>query len=148
MERPEIDQRFRVIQMVWAALAGGVAVYSIVVWFVVSGRLGTSPMGGSAALDATPAIVLMAAAVSMVVAGVVLRRARSLPQGREAAETVAAYQSHVIVSSAVQEGGGLLGLSVAFLAGQATWALGIGAVTVFALFLTRPDRVELDRLLR
>lgn len=148
MERPEIEQRFRVIKMVWAALAGGVAVYSIVVWLLVSGRLGASPPGGSAALDATPAIVLMAAAVSMVVAGVVLRRARSLPQGGQAAETVAAYQNHVIVSSAVQEGGGLMGLSVAFLAGQATWALGIGAVTVFALFLTRPDRVELDRLLR
>ncbi|MEQ9399816.1 MAG: hypothetical protein RJQ04_11710 [Longimicrobiales bacterium] len=148
MERPEIDQRFRVIQMVWAALAGGVAVYSVVVWLLVSGRFGTSSLGGSAALDATPAIVLMAVAVSMVVAGVVLRRARSLPQGREAAETVAAYQNHVIVASAVQEGGGLLGLSIAFLAGQATWALGIGAVTVFALFLTRPDRVELDRLLR
>lgn len=143
MDKATLDARHRVIVLLWASLLGGVTLFTGVVVALVSGVVGawepTLPPG-------TAALALVASPLLMV-GGIALRRGGS-PATGDAAQRLAAHQNRVVVASALQEGGGLLGLVLCLLSGQAAWAVGVWALTAAAMGLTRPSRHELDAVLR
>ena len=142
----EVTARFRIIVAIWGAMAAGVTVFSVAV-FALS-RLPADGASRAPALDANIAGLVLAGVVAALAGGLAFRRAARVRRGDAADATLSAYQTHILVATALLEGPGLLGVAVCFLAAQGGWALGVGGVTVFAMVLARPRREELDRLLR
>ncbi|GMV04749.1 MAG: hypothetical protein AMXMBFR53_10290 [Gemmatimonadota bacterium] len=143
MDKATLDARHRVIVLLWASLLGGVTLFTGVVVALASGVIGAWE---PALAPGTAALALVASPLLMV-GGIAFRRGGSAPAG-DAAQRLTAHQNRVVVASALQEGGGLLGLVLCLLAGQATWAVGVWALTGAAMGLCRPTRDELDALLR
>lgn len=141
MQKSDVDQRFRVIFIIWVGLFMGVTFFAGVVWALASGRLGAwSP-------SMEPGVVrnLLAAPILLMAAGIAYRRGQD-DRSHGADAFVAAYQTRIVIVSAMQEGGGLLGLVLCLLAGMPTWALGVWAVTAVAMLMSRPRREDLHHL--
>ena len=143
MDQRTRDDRFRVILTLWASLLGGVTIFTGVVVALTSGAVGS----WSPSLAPGLAAKLMVLPVLSMAAGIVFRRGEVKRTG-DADARVGAYQVQVIIGAALQEGGGLFGLALCLMSGQATWALGVWAATAVAMGITRPSRDELDALLR
>jgi len=141
VDKQELDRRYTVILLIWASLLGGVVLFAGIAWALGGGLLG-EPWETS--LPSTVALPMLGLSVVLMVAGIVLRRARWGP--REAADPFLAFQQRTIVAWAVQEGGGLLGICLSLVAGRPAWILAMGALAAFALLLTRPGRDELGRI--
>ena len=143
MEKKQLDQRYRVIFAVWAALAGGTAVFTAMAWALASGIL--PGQSWSASLDPGLVRLVLVVPVLSMVGGVLVRRSAQT-RGRPGEGAMERYQTRAIVGWALQEGGGLFGVVLGLLAGEAGWVLALGGLAVFALLLTRPARSELNRL--
>ncbi|HSG06717.1 MAG TPA: hypothetical protein VLA36_00065 [Longimicrobiales bacterium] len=143
MQASEVDIRFRVILLLWGSLVVGVALFTAVVWALTSGSL------GSWTPTLAPGFVknLLSAPGLLVVVGVFFRRGRVDPSG-DADAFLRRYQTRILIASAMQEGGGLMGLVLCLLAGTPSWALGMGSLTVVAMLMSRPARTDLDHLAR
>lgn len=151
MTREELDAAYRTLTIIWGAIAAGVATFAGIVWAI------TGPLAGSvggptpATSDGSPDplhLILLTAAAMSVVGGVIIRRSMAIPAEGEPATRFQRYQTHCILAWGIQDGGGLMAIVAGFLAGNGTWALLGAAVTLFGLHLTRPDRIEVERLLR
>ena len=144
MDKLDLDARFRVLSIVWAAMLAGVTFMTAVVWAVASG---TFAPGYAGTLSPALAFKLLLLSPLAIAVGIARRNGDDTrehqPDGR-----LAAYHTRVIVALALQEGGGILGLTVSLLAARPTWALGVGALTALAMLLGRPRREELGRLPR
>jgi hypothetical protein len=142
MDPRTTDARFRMIFLIWASLLGGVTLFAAVVLALTTGLAGTR----TPTMDPSLAGTLLIVPALSILGGIVFRRGAG-PASPETTDRLGAYQNRVIVSSALQEGGGLFGLVLSLLAGQPTWALGVWGATMAAMVLTRPDREEVRRLL-
>lgn len=144
MDKAALDARLRIITLLWGALAGGVTLFAAVVVGLTTGTVGRWTPTLSPSLAGT----LLAVPVLSMIAGILLRRGGGAKRSDDPEARVAAYQTQVIVGAALQEGGGLFGLALSLLAGQPSWAVGVWAITMVAMGLTRPTRDELDQRLR
>ena len=144
MKGPPLEARFRAVSIVWAAMLAGVTLFAAVVWGLAGGLLAP---GFSASLAPGPASKLLILAPVLLAAGIAYRNGE-VGRRVDADSRLAAWQARITVASALQEGGGICGLAISLLAARPSWALGVWAVTVVAMVLSRPRRQELDRLLR
>lgn len=138
---PDLDQRYRVLVLVWGALLGGTLLFTVVAWAMAVGMLTGTPW--TPTMEPRLALVLEGLAVALMVAGLVVRRAGwgLLPAPELPLQ---AFQNRMILVWALQEGGGLMGGVFGLLAGRSDWIAGVGILAAFALFLTRPRKAELE----
>ena len=148
MDASELDTRFRNIFIIWLALAVGVFFFVVTVWLVTSGVLPGAAWEPVQGVDEGVLRMVVALPTLMLLAGILLRRGEVAKPGMDGPALVAAYQIRVILAAAIQEAGGLIMGALALLSGLWTWALGFGALTLFAMVLSRPRRDELDALVR
>ena len=141
MQKSDVDTRFRVILVLWGSLLMGVTLFAAVVWALTSGYL------GSWTPTMEPGLVknLLSAPVLLMVVGIFFRRGDIDASGDPEAY-IQRYQTRILIASAMQEGGGLMGLVLCLLAGMPGWALAMWALTAVAMIMSRPDRADLDRL--
>jgi len=144
MDRAALDVRFRVAFLLWASLLAGVTLFACVAWAIAGGLLAPAFTASLAPALASKLLVMVPV---LLVAGIVYRNGDVGTRGDTGTRLVA-WQTRMTVASALQEGGGLLGLVVCLLADRPTWMLGVWVVTAVAMLLGRPRREELDRLLR
>lgn len=143
MQKSDVDTRFRVILTLWGSLVMGVAFFTAVVWALTTGLVGT----WTPTLE--PGLVrnLLSAPVLLMVVGIFFRRGEVRASGG-AEEFIQRYQTRILIASAMQEGGGLMGVALCLLAGTSTWALAMGGLAVVAMAMSRPVRSDLDHLTR
>jgi len=143
VQKSDVDTRFRVIFILWGSLVLGVAIFTAVAWALTSGLVGE----WTPTLE--PGLVknLLSAPVLLMVVGIFFRRGE-VRGPADAEEHLQRYQTRILVASAMQEGGGLMGVALCLLAGMSTWALAMGALAVIAMLMSRPQRSDLDRLAR
>ena len=140
MDRHERLKAFRLIQLVWMVLVGGVVVFGAVAWALAAGVLGGDPWTASV----SPSVVrpLLLVPLALLGVGVVLRRSSvRLPEETDPLE---AYRLQIILVSALQEGGGLMGIVLCLVAGLASWIPVFAGLSVFAMVLSRPRATDLD----
>lgn len=145
MSRPELDAPFRVMTIIWAALMMGVAAFAAVAWFLVSsGTLSPGAIeAGRMNLFAPVLLVLMAGGI------VVGRRLEgSIDREAEDAVIVQRYQAARIVGLALIEGPALAIIALSLVAGTGGWILGGAGAALWAMYLARPRREDLEALLR
>lgn len=142
--RENAEKRYRVLLTVWGALLGGLLLFAALAWLLAAGALGGGPW--SRGLEPERVQLLLFGPVGLMVVGIFARRrGRPVPGDRDPAQ---AYQTRIVLASALQEGGGLLGVILSLLAAQPTWILMMAGLAAFAMIRSRPRRGELLRLLR
>lgn len=144
MDRETLDARHRTLMALWAALLGGVTVFAVVAWALVSGILAG---GWTPTLDPGLGAALLVLVPVHLAAGMLLRKREPSRDG-EPRTRLDRHQTWSVVAWALQEGGALLGIALSLLTGQAVWIAGVWALAAVAMGLTRPRREELDELFR
>lgn len=145
MTLPDLEQRFRVLTVIWIGLMGGVALFAAAVYFLLStGSASTPDLELAGFLPTAGALAVAGMAVGLVLG----RRLEARIGSGEPADRFQQYQTARIVSLAIVEGMGLFVIALSFVSGAGTWALGAGAVTIWVMVLGRPRRQDVDRLLR
>lgn len=145
MDRADIDARFRIVTIIWLALMMGVATFGVVAYgLVATGNMGEPTM------DAGLMNLIVPLAVVLMAGGLVLGRTLEgqIPRDAEAEVKIQRYQTARIVTLAMQEGPALMIIVVAMLAGAATWIAVGAALGVASMFIARPNRDDLEGLLR
>lgn len=150
LEDPGVDERaldttYRTSLVIWGGLLGGVTMLALVTLGLVSGVFGSA---WTATLDGDFVATALLGVVGLLGAGLLFRRREPKLVAMDPAARLGAYQTHVIVASAIQEGAGLFGIVLGLLAGQASWIAGVWLLTAFAMVLSRPSRDELERVVR
>ena len=127
------------LRLIWAAMIAGVVFYTLLV-------VGLTLAGMGPAGAVSPSILTYAGAAVMVymASGVFTRRrlVAQIDQTGSAEERIAAYTLATIIGIGLTESGGLGLVSLALLAGSASWALAGGLATVFLMLMARPDGAE------
>ena len=144
MTQLDLDDRLRVMFVIWIALTGGVLTFAAIAYaLVVTGSMEPS-------LD--PSLVTMLAPVLLVMmaGGVVLTRRMegNIPADAGPEEKIIRYQTARIIGLATQEGPALMVIVLGMLAGATAWILAAGLLGVWSMFLARPKRDDLEALLR
>ena len=128
------------LRIIWAALVVGTLLYTVLVVAVTLS--GIAPIG---TLD--PALLNYAGAAVMVylVVGVVIRRRMIANIDRDAPpdQRLAAYSTATILGAGLTEGGGMLLVTLALMAGSATWALTGGLTAVLVMVIGRPAEEDI-----
>jgi len=144
MDKADLDARFRQLLVIWGAQLGGVTVFAGITYALGSGLLGAF----SPTLDPGLAAKLLLLSPALMVGGIVFRRGEVQARALEPEARLSRYFIRVIAATGAVEGGGLLGLVLAWLSGQTLWSVGVWALTMVALLLCRPSRDEAEQLLR
>lgn len=128
------------LTLIWAALVGGVVLYTA----VIGGLLYTGTLEMSAFDPALLNYVAAAVIVYMMVA-VFARRTMvaQIPDHAPAEDRVQRYRIVTIVALAMMETGGLAVITMAMLAGSATWVIAGGAAAAGTMFMARPSKREI-----
>ena len=135
-----MTDRFRVLQIVWLALMGGVVVFAAAAYTLLTvmdlGMGGLPPM--------VQRVVGPVAVVTMG-GGLLVRRKllEAIPAGARGEERSSKYQAAVISSLAVIEGCGLLVLVLGLVSNAPSWIPAGAAITIVMMVLARPRREEL-----
>ena len=130
---------FRQLRLIWLALMGGVATYTL----VVVGLVGTGAI--DMGLIAAPVVRLAAMAVLVYMfAGIPLRRAMltRIPPDAEPERRLALYRGATLVGLGLIESGGLMIITLGMLASSPRWVLVGGASAVAMMIAARPRAVE------
>jgi hypothetical protein len=123
------------LQIIWAAMVGGVLLYTTVAYGLV--------IFGALDIDAfEPAVMNIVGAVVMIwmVAALAVRRAllARIPRDLSPEERMPRYQATITVALALIEGGGLLMITFGLITGAAGWILVGGAAAAVLMVLARP----------
>lgn len=140
------DGRIRTAQTLVAALATGVLTFTGFVVGVVA--MGTMPPAADAGMASLPMYGAPVAAILLALAPMVRRRIIDSGAVTDRSTTVARWFTATIVSMALREGAGLLGVVLSLLAGSATWAVVFGVASVGAMVLSWPRGNDLRERLR
>lgn len=134
-----MDARLRVIRILWLALMGGVATYTVVAISLLT-------IGGVRFSAVGPAVVRVGAVVAILyMAAAVLVRRRlvaAIPRDADTESRVARYQSATIVGLALLESGGLVVITLGLLADAPGWILAGGLAALWMMVLGRPRADE------
>jgi hypothetical protein len=134
-----MTDRFRVLQMIWIALMGGVLMFAAVAYTLLT--VMDLQMAG------LPPIVLRVVgplAVVMMGGGLLIRRKllEAIPAGAPGEERLSKYQAAVISSLAMIEGSGLLVIVLSLVSNTPNWIPAGAAITLLMMTLARPRREE------
>jgi hypothetical protein len=135
-----MTDRFKVLQIVWLAMMGGVVTFAVVAHALLT--VMDLEMAG------LPPMVLRVAgpvAVVMMGAGLLVRRKllEAIPPGARGEERLARYHAAVLVGLAIIEGGGLLVIVLSLVSNAPSWIPAAAAITLGMMVLGRPRREEL-----
>ena len=123
------------LRIIWAALVGGVAVYTLVIF----GLLTTGAIGFGF-LPPGVLNVVAAAVMLYMAAGVLLRRAMiaRIPSDAPRDVRIARYRAATIIGLGLTESGGLIVITLGMLGSEPTWVLAGGGAAFVMMFLARP----------
>jgi hypothetical protein len=145
VDRAEIDQRFRHLNIIWIAMMLGVVTMAGVLYL-----FSTTAVSDLQVIEDRRLVRLLPWVVATMAGGLLLGRRlqaatprRALPEAR-----LARYQTARIATFAVQEAGGLFFSVAAFLAGEPVYVLAGAGVGLWGMLIARPKRNEVERLLR
>jgi hypothetical protein len=135
-----MTDRFRVLQIIWLALMGGVVMFAGVAYVLMT--IVDLQMPG------LPPIVMRVVGPSAVVmmAGALMVRRRlldAIPVSAGTNERLTRYSAAVIMSLALIEGPGLLIIVLSLVSNAPSWIPAGAAVTLLMMVLARPRREEL-----
>jgi hypothetical protein len=147
---PGYAWRLRPLRRICAGLAGAVALFAVLSWLLVR-QAGEAVPGAPPALPLT--FTLLAAMLILLSSrfrSSILRRAfprsPALPIDPEAVLT--AYWRATLISFAILETAGLIGVLVALTSGSATYGVVLCAISAFGMLTRWPRATEVDRLVR
>jgi hypothetical protein len=132
--------RFKVLQIVWAAMLAGVVMLATVAYLMLT-ALGIEMPG-------LPPVVIRVAAPAafvMIAAALFLRRKllEAIPAGATSEERSTRYQAAVISSTALIEGCGIFVIVLSLVAGEPRWIPTAAVITILMMVVTRPRREEM-----
>lgn len=139
-----MDARLRVIRILWLALMGGVATYTVIAVCLLT-------IGGIRFGALPPVAVSVGSVVVIVymVAAVLVRRrlVAAIPRDADDQTRLGRYQSATILGLALLEAGGLFVITLGMLADAPAWILagGLAAIWMMALGRPRADEAGLRR---
>jgi hypothetical protein len=130
-----MNERFKVLQIIWIAFMGGVVSFAVVAYVMLT-VIGIDMPG-------LPPIVLRIvapAAVVMMGAALLVRRKllEAIPAELRGEVRLARYQTAVLPSLALIEGCGLLILVLSLVANEPNWIPTGAAATVLMMVIARP----------
>lgn len=144
-EPDEVSGRIQQLRVVWVALLMSVAAFAGVVGFIL--RRGGLDVGQS-----IPREVLTYGAVVIVLiiplARIAQRKVEAVPPRATADEVARRWQAGWIVGQALREAVGIVGLTLALLAGSIPWVWGFAAASLGSMLLAPPWEHELRVRLR
>lgn len=128
------------LRIIWAALVVGTLLYTLLVVAVTV--TGIAQVG---TLDPTLLNYAGAAVMVYLVAGVFVRRRMIANIDRESPpeQRLAAYSAATILGAGLTEGGGLILVTLALMAGSASWALTGGLAAVVVMLMGRPTEEDI-----
>lgn len=134
-----MEERFKTLQLVWAALMFGVASFAIAAYSILTFT--------GVQIGALPAAIMPYAvpvAFLGMVAGSVVRRRLidAIPRDSTSEVRLQRYTSATIVGCAVTEGSGLFVIVLSLLTGAAMWALVGAGLALAVMAMANPDRRE------
>jgi F0F1-type ATP synthase membrane subunit c/vacuolar-type H+-ATPase subunit K len=148
---PEYARRLRSVARICAALAGSVALFAVLSWFL------TREAGGHPVPGLPPSVPLglaLLAAVLILLSSrlrsSILRRAfpRSAALEVNPDAVLAAYGRAALASFAILETAALLGLVISLTSGSAYYGIVLCSASAFGMLTRWPRAAEVDRLLR
>ena len=128
------------LRIIWAALVGGVATYTVVVFGLL--RFGGLDFG----VLAPGVLNVVAAGVLLYMgAGVLLRRVMIARIPTDAAPDVriGQYRAATMIGLGLTESGGLIVITLGMLGSQPGWVLAGGGAACLMMFLARPTAGEI-----
>jgi hypothetical protein len=146
---PEYARRLRPVTRICAALAGSVALFVVLSWFLTR-----EPSGLPALPPSVPLGLALLAAVLILLSSrlrsSILRRAfpRSATLQANPDAVLAAYGRAALASFAILEMAALLGLVISLTSGAAYYGIVLCIASVFGMLTRWPRASEVDRLLR
>ena len=148
---PEYARRLRPVARICAALAGSVALFAVLSWFL------TREAGGRPVPGLPPAVPLGLAVLAAVLIllssrfrSSILRRAfpRSAAPQPDPDAVLSAYRRAALASFVILEVAALLGLVVSLTSGSAYYGVVLCVAGAFGMLARWPRASEVDRLLR
>lgn len=135
-----VDSTARITSIVCAAILASLPIYVAVAWFVTAG--GTRPTGPSLPAAGTWALAALAVG-ALVAAQLVWRRLLHAAAARpDQGQRLAGFQSAAIVSFALRESAGVIGLVLTMLSGDLAWCLALCGAAALAMLLGWPRRAD------
>jgi len=144
-EPDELSGRIRQLRVVWFALMMSVAAFAGVAGFLLrSGGLevGQTLSRGALTYGAVVTVLILP------LAQIVRRKVQATPPRAAAEEVARRWQAGWIVGQALREVVGILGLTLALLAGSITWVWAFAAASLGSMLLSPPWEHELRIRLR
>ena len=144
-EPDELSERIRQLRIVWFALMMSVAVFASGVGFLLRSdglELGQTLSRGVLTYGAIVVVLILP------LAQIVRRKVQAVPPRATAEEVVRRWQTGWIVGQALREVVGILGLTLALLAGSITWVWAFAAASLVSMLLSPPWEHELRTRLR
>ena len=139
-EPDELSERIRRLRIVWFALMASVATLTGVAGFVIrSGGLGLGqPLSRGTLLYGAVVTVLI-----LPLAQLVRRKIQAAPPQSTSEEVARRWHTGWIVGQALRELVGILGLTLAVLAGSTSWVWAFAAASLVSMLLSAPWEHEL-----
>ena len=134
-----ISARIRPLRLIWLSLMLGVAVFFLVVWFLLKKHLYQPPPLNPNLLAALAIGVVLLLPLSPIMR----RRAERAPRTAGPDEIARRWQTGWIVGQALKEAVGLGGLVLSLLGGATTWAFAFALVSIVSMAMTPPWDHEL-----
>jgi len=144
-EPDELNERIRQLRIVWFALMMSVAVFASGVGFLIRSdglELGQTVSRGTLIYGAIVTVLILP------LAQIIRRKVQAVPPRATPEEVVRRWQTGWIVGQALREVVGILGLTIALLAGSITWVWAFAAASLVSMFLSPPWEHEIRTRLR
>jgi hypothetical protein len=144
-EPDELSGRIRQLRIVWFALMMSIAAFAGVVWFLL--RSNGLELGQTLSRDALTYGAIVTVLI-LPLAQIVRRKVQAVPPQATADEVTRRWQAGWIVGQALREVVGILGLTLALLAGSITWVWAFAAASLGSMLFSPPWEHELRSRLR
>ena len=144
-EPDELSERIRQLRIVWFALMMSVAVLASGVGFLIRSdglELGQTVSRGTLIYGAIVTVLILP------LAQIIRRKVQAVPPRATAEEVARRWQTGWIVGQALREVVGILGLTLALLAGSITWVWAFAAASLVSMLLSPPWEHDLRIRLR
>jgi len=144
-EPDELSKRIRQLRIVWFALMMSVAVLASGVGFLIRSdglELGQTVSRGTLIYGAIVTVLILP------LAQIIRRKVQAVPPRATPEEVVRRWQTGWIVGQALREVVGILGLTLALLAGSITWVWAFAAASLVSMLLSPPWEHDLRIRLR
>jgi len=144
-ELEEISRRVRPLRTIWLAMIAGVAVFTVVVLFLIGSQAVTPIPVLRAGAGSTLAIVLV---IGLIGANYVRKIVEKTPPSATRSQVAEKWRAGWLVGQAIKEAIGMLGLVLALLVGASSWAMAFGVASAASMIMTPPWEAELRQRLQ